>query len=261
MDIGRIRSRLRNKSFRDLALAMLNYIGWNYYRWMPNWLRAVATPNFGHILKCCTAAAQAAAGKRILDAGAGRRPYNYLFSKSNYESTDYVDPDNVHSFCCSLEHIPVEDGRYDVVLCTEVLEHVKNPRKAVSELFRILKNGGKLYLTAPLQARFHSVPHHYYNFTESGLRDLLDSEGFKNVVVEPNGGAFHFIANNIGLIPQEIYLQQVRHKKIVMAIMALPFLLVGSLVSIIMGPILYCLDVIDSEKYITSGYCCVCQKE
>ena len=117
-----------------------------------------------------------------------------FFNNSQYESIDISGPNKIHTFCCSLESIPAEDNRYDTILCTEALEHVKDPQKAISEFNRILKPIGKLFISVPLQARFHSVPYHYFNFTESGLKEILKSKGFEHIQIMPNGGAFHFIA-------------------------------------------------------------------
>jgi len=48
-----------------------------------------------------------------------------------------------------LEGLPFEDGAYDVVICSEVLEHVCNHVKAIQELTRILRPGGFLFLSTP----------------------------------------------------------------------------------------------------------------
>ncbi len=65
------------------------------------------------------------------------------FSHAKYESTDIMAlPGIEHDFLCSLDNIPKLDNCYDVVLCTQVLEHVEYPQAVVHELFRILKQGG-----------------------------------------------------------------------------------------------------------------------
>lgn len=65
------------------------------------------------------------------------------------------------------------DSVFDVVLCTEVLEHLREPQKAVDEMFRVLKPGGTLLLTTRFLFPIHDAPHDYFRFTKYGLRHLL----------------------------------------------------------------------------------------
>jgi len=252
---------MKRKRFINIVFILLEYVGWNYYHWMPTFLRKIIQPNYKHILNFVILAAEETEGKLILDAGAGPCPYKKLFNKSIYESTDYNNHNNIHTFQSSLEEIPIEDARYDAILCSEVLEHVKSPQKAVAEFNRILKPTGKLYITVPLQARFHSAPYHYFNFTESGLRLILEEEGFQNIKIKPNGGMFHFIANNINVLPQELFLQQLRRKKIFLSLLILPVVLLVHVASVFLNPILYVLDCVDKDMYITTGYTCSCNKK
>ena len=72
-----------------------------------------------------------------------------------------------------------------------MLEHVPNPDAVCRELFRILKSGGELALTAPQSAYLHNLPHHFYHFTNIGLQKLLEDAGFEVLECEARGG--HFI--------------------------------------------------------------------
>ncbi|MDD5670956.1 MAG: methyltransferase domain-containing protein [Candidatus Omnitrophica bacterium] len=49
-----------------------------------------------------------------------------------------------------ITHIPEENGAYDVILCTHVLEHIPDDRKAMNELYRVLKPGGWAILQVPI---------------------------------------------------------------------------------------------------------------
>jgi len=77
----------------------------------------------------------------------------------------------------------------DVVLCTEVLEHVLDPRAMLAEAHGALRPGGRLLLTVPFAARWHFVPHDYWRFTPSSLKHLLEGAGFRDVVVWARGNA------------------------------------------------------------------------
>ena len=64
------------------------------------------------------------------------------------------------------------------VLATETLEHVSRPVRFLAEARRCLSPGGRLMLTVPFAARWHYIPHDYWRFTPSGLRQLLTDAGF-----------------------------------------------------------------------------------
>ena len=67
----------------------------------------------------------------------------------------------------------IEDQAFDVILCTEVLEHLHTPTRAIAELHRILKPGGMLILTTRFIFPLHDIPCDYYRYTKYGLRHLL----------------------------------------------------------------------------------------
>ena len=83
-------------------------------------------------------------GALLLDAGAGNQPYKKLFARTEYESCDYQPIfSEIHksehvsqTFYCDLEEIPRADNTYDVIICNQVLEHVKRPEKVIYELLR-----------------------------------------------------------------------------------------------------------------------------
>lgn len=65
------------------------------------------------------------------------------------------------------------DEEFDCVLCTEVLEHLHTPKQAISEMYRVLKPGGKLILTTRFIFPLHDTPGDYYRYTKYGLKYLL----------------------------------------------------------------------------------------
>src|SRR5580765_74783 len=67
----------------------------------------------------------------------------------------------------------IRDASFDVVLCTEVLEHLPEPQRAIDEIFRVLAPGGQLLLTTRFLFPIHDAPHDYFRFTKYGLRHLL----------------------------------------------------------------------------------------
>jgi SAM-dependent methyltransferase len=87
-----------------------------------------------------------------------------------------LDPNSNAKFTADLcvennDLIPNET--YDMVICTEVLEHTKQPFKAVDEIYRILKPSGIAAVSTPFNFRIHGPLPDCWRFTEHGLRELF----------------------------------------------------------------------------------------
>lgn len=111
-----------------------------------------------------------ATNKKTLDLGCGNSPYSKYFPNRiglDLEKSKNIDiVGNVHA-------LSFKDKTFDTVLSTELLEHVKNPQKAIDEMKRVLKPNGKLILTTRFIFPLHDTPNDYYRFTKYGLRYLL----------------------------------------------------------------------------------------
>ena len=122
------------------------------------------------------------AGARVLDAGAGECPYRSFFDHVTYEATDLCLVPKAYAqltFICDLAKIPARPDSYDLVLCSQTLEHVPDPKLLLAELHRVLKPGGKLWLSVPLFYEEHEIPYDYYRYTRYGISHLLEQEGFR----------------------------------------------------------------------------------
>lgn len=73
---------------------------------------------------------------------------------------------------CDLSQMP-GINRYDFVVCTEVLEHTRQPFHAVSNIYSMLKKGGYAFVTTPFNFRIHGPLPDCWRFTEHGLRELF----------------------------------------------------------------------------------------
>jgi SAM-dependent methyltransferase len=144
------------------------------------------------------AARELPAGTPVLDAGAGAAPYRGLFAHCEYLTQDW--PASVHEaaqttdIVADLHELPIEDGRFGFVLCTEVLEHVADPPRVLRELHRVLRPGGGLLLTVPFVFELHEEPHDHWRYTSHGLRRLLTEAGFTVASIEPLSGWFSTLA-------------------------------------------------------------------
>ena len=74
---------------------------------------------------------------------------------------------------CQNNKALIPDNYFDWIVCTEVLEHTLNPFTAVSEMYRILKPGGFVFITAPFNFRILGPLPDCWRFTEHGLKTLL----------------------------------------------------------------------------------------
>jgi SAM-dependent methyltransferase len=104
----------------------------------------------------------------------GARPY---FPPSIMVETLDINPESGCTYIgdiCGTNGF-IQDNTFDFVVCTEVLEHTLQPFHAADEIFRILKPGGKLFLSVPFNFRIHGPLPDCWRFTEHGLRALLRS--------------------------------------------------------------------------------------
>lgn len=83
--------------------------------------------------------------------------------------------------------LPFQSFCFDVVLCSELLEHVLNPVQVLSETYRVLTPGGTLLITAPFLYRLHADPHDYGRYTASWWGVQLASSGFREIQITPQG--------------------------------------------------------------------------
>jgi SAM-dependent methyltransferase len=111
---------------------------------------------------------------------AGARPF---FPPEVLVETLDINPAAGCTYTGDICHVnpQVASSRYDLVVCTEVLEHTLQPFDAVRELRRMLKPGGILALTTPFNFRIHGPLPDCWRFTVHGLRALL--QDFDDVTV------------------------------------------------------------------------------
>lgn len=76
-----------------------------------------------------------------------------------------------------LPDIPFSDASFEVLLCTEVLEHVTDAKSAVGSMYRVLQPGGLLVLTVP-DGEVDMEEFHVHRFNEKSIRKMLTSTGF-----------------------------------------------------------------------------------
>lgn len=85
--------------------------------------------------------------------------------------------------------LPFADASFDGVLCLEVLEHVRRPAAVVAEIARVLKPGGRGWISMPFLYPLHDAPHDYQRYTEFGLRRDVGQAGLDIVTSTKSGSA------------------------------------------------------------------------
>jgi SAM-dependent methyltransferase len=140
-------------------------------------------------------------GSLVLDVGSGDSPYRDLWVGARHLAVDLSNPEaDLRGDILSL---PVRSESADWVVCTEVLEHVFDTGRALSELRRVLKPGGALLLTTPLIMGRHEE-RDYHRFTSECLVRLLEAAGFAEIEVEPRGGLFSSLGLLLTHVPEQL---------------------------------------------------------
>jgi SAM-dependent methyltransferase len=131
---------------------------------------------------------------RLVDAGCGDVPY-YGVYRDLVDAVTCIDwPGSSHGrshidqFVDLNGRLPFDDGDFDTVLLTDVLEHIAQPRALLGEVARVLAPGGKAIVTVPFLYWVHEAPHDYFRYTEHGLRALCDEAALQVVELSPYGG-------------------------------------------------------------------------
>ncbi len=134
--------------------------------------------------------------KSVLDVGGGipfgkwMKEYEPLFKDSDYRTFDY-DTTTGADVVGDIHAIPLPDASVDAVICSSVLEHVRDPLLAMKEIKRILRHNGKLFLYVPSTYPYHAHKGHYpdyWRIFDDTLALLL--EGYSSVSTCKRGGYF-----------------------------------------------------------------------
>lgn len=124
----------------------------------------------------------------ILDLGCGSKPYQQLFEGKikTYVGLDFNK--DLNSDIIGIgEYLPFKSNKFDVIISTQVLEHVDDPSKVIDEIHRVIKKGGFIILSTH-GIWFKHTPQDNWRWTDSGLEKMFQDFSYKKVI--SIGGAF-----------------------------------------------------------------------
>jgi ubiquinone/menaquinone biosynthesis C-methylase UbiE len=225
----------------DKRKSIFRFNAYNRHRWMAKMAKTVP------------------AGSDVLDAGAGTGPYRNIFSHCNYKTQDFCKTPSAEGkytemdYICDITSIPVPDESFDVVICSEVLEHIAEPIKAIEEFSRILRSGGRLFLTAPLGCGLHQEPYIYYGgYTPFWYQRFLPMYGFEDLEILPNCGFFKHYAQESQRFVKFLFPPDMTTTR---KILTFPLKIMSSLWFRKVIPVLcHFLERFDKDKSFTVGY-------
>lgn len=138
---------------------------------------------------------------RVLDVGCGLQPYRPLIGPgmTQYVGLDREGPLSKPTVVGTAEALPFEDSAFDVVIATQVFEHLRHPEVAMKEAVRVLRPGGRLVITVPGVWPTHEPPYDFWRYTRHGLRALCDDHGLACQDQLALGGTWATIGQMINL--------------------------------------------------------------
>ncbi|MDC1275133.1 class I SAM-dependent methyltransferase [Planktomarina temperata] len=129
---------------------------------------------------------------QILDFGCGDMPYRKHFTFKNYIGLDTVNSENS---CADMLYdklpLPIVNDSIDSILCTQVLYQIKDDSEVLSDMYRIIKPGGKLVLSVPFMW-FDADTNASHRYSLNTISEKVTKAGFTIIEKEK-------VCNNFGL--------------------------------------------------------------
>lgn len=121
--------------------------------------------------------------KKVLDFGCGDGRYKkYVIPNNEYIGIDVAESghgsNKNYDVLYNKKEIPFKDETFDAIIFTEVLEHIEDVDLTISELNRVLKTNGKLFVTTPFIWAEHETPYDFQRYTSFGIKKLFEKHGF-----------------------------------------------------------------------------------
>jgi ubiquinone/menaquinone biosynthesis C-methylase UbiE len=129
--------------------------------------------------------------RNILDVGCGTGGNLTLFNgfvvglDISPQALELARKRNPDAVLCrgEAENLPFKDESFDLVLALDLLEHLPDDIKGLSEMYRVLKKGGNALITVPayrfLWSEHDEALHHFRRYSKGELKGKMEKVGFK----------------------------------------------------------------------------------
>lgn len=195
----------------------------------------------------------------VLDIGCGRQKLKKLVEKKGllYTSLDHPTiykrqrSTVMPNILADITSIPLLEGSVDSVLFLMVLAHLPNPDKGLMEIYRILKKGGKVFISTVENYPAHDLPDDYFRYRLPGIISLCKRAGFKISDSDSWGNIWQTNAVNFNtFVFQTIKMIWDKTKFLPLLILLLILLYPLTVISNFLAVILTPLDLIKTSKLI-----------
>lgn len=180
------------------------------------------------------------AGKSVLDIGCGEQPMRGLIEKYGgaYIGLDISqNQQGSVAVIASINKAPFHNSSFDLILCTEVLEHVSDTYSTFSELSRLLRPGGIIILTSPFAFSLHEEPYDYIRVTPYQVTECAKNSNLEIVELKISGNELEVMATVWDIMWSSIGKNKL-WGKILKVIMRLPVNLIVLLLSLLLNSVL-----------------------
>jgi SAM-dependent methyltransferase len=125
--------------------------------------------------------------KKCLQIGVRDQKYAH-----HWIAVDLYDQSPLIDFHYDIQELKFEDESFDIIVCNAILEHVEDPQKALSELCRVLKKEGRIWIEVPFNQPFHPSPNDYWRVTPEGIKIWMkDFQELASGFFKIHGSAFY----------------------------------------------------------------------
>ena len=128
---------------------------------------------------------------RVLDLGAGNYDNSRFFNCNEYVRLD-IDKGCMPDLVSTVHSVALRGNSFDAIICSNLLEHIPEPKKAAREMHRLLKPNGVLLASVPFVCQIHPNPKDMQRFTPEGLQHVFAD--FSVETIEHFGGYFSVLA-------------------------------------------------------------------